>query len=331
LCACTPPLDEVLRLWDFLLAFGVHLNVLCVIAQLLLIRDDVMASSRYSLLLWHSIHVHFEFPVQCVCCAHSLPWKRYLSSALLSLLFVICPRSCTMNLCDIPMRSMTLRQSQDLLLLISHSFFLHSLLPCIFSAQDPTLLVMIDSRRSWLDYLICLNKTNATDLPPLVNVIFDCFSNHTQQKWRLCTESTRFWQFNSCPISAFIILSCDVSKRVSLTWCSQPHRLQLRTDAVQWRFPSRSWSSYSSGLVHIHLLSVPIFDFKSMDSSVGTGESAPIDARIASDSLQSAMVRFHLGRLCGDYCSHAGETSLVQRCSLCNASLRPSLACAWSD
>jgi cell cycle arrest protein BUB2 len=47
LCACTPPLDQVLRLWDFLLAFGVHLNVLCVIAQLLLIRDDVIASSSY--------------------------------------------------------------------------------------------------------------------------------------------------------------------------------------------------------------------------------------------------------------------------------------------
>ncbi|KAI0044132.1 TBC-domain-containing protein [Auriscalpium vulgare] len=45
LCACTPPLDQVLQLWDFLLAFGVHLNVLCVIAQLLLIRDAVMAST----------------------------------------------------------------------------------------------------------------------------------------------------------------------------------------------------------------------------------------------------------------------------------------------
>ena len=45
LCACTPPLDQVLKLWDFLLAFGVHLNVLCVIAQLLLIRDEVMNSS----------------------------------------------------------------------------------------------------------------------------------------------------------------------------------------------------------------------------------------------------------------------------------------------
>jgi hypothetical protein len=46
LCACTPPLDQVLQLWDFLLAFGVHLNVLCVIAQLLLIREEVMSSAR---------------------------------------------------------------------------------------------------------------------------------------------------------------------------------------------------------------------------------------------------------------------------------------------
>lgn len=46
LCACTPPLDQVLQLWDFLLAFGVHLNVLCVIAQLLLIREEVMTSAR---------------------------------------------------------------------------------------------------------------------------------------------------------------------------------------------------------------------------------------------------------------------------------------------
>ncbi|WWD16396.1 hypothetical protein CI109_100822 [Kwoniella shandongensis] len=44
LCACTPPLEEVLRLWDFLLAFGLHLNVLCVIAQLLLIRQELMDS-----------------------------------------------------------------------------------------------------------------------------------------------------------------------------------------------------------------------------------------------------------------------------------------------
>jgi cell cycle arrest protein BUB2 len=47
LCACTPPLDQVLQLWDFLLAFGVHLNILCVIAQLLLMRDDVMTCPSY--------------------------------------------------------------------------------------------------------------------------------------------------------------------------------------------------------------------------------------------------------------------------------------------
>ncbi|KAF7846105.1 hypothetical protein BT93_L5238 [Corymbia citriodora subsp. variegata] len=41
--AGTPPLDEVLHLWDFLLAFGVHLNVLCVVAQLHLIRDEILA------------------------------------------------------------------------------------------------------------------------------------------------------------------------------------------------------------------------------------------------------------------------------------------------
>lgn len=44
LCACTPPLPEVLKLWDFLFAFGVHLNILCVVAQLLLIKDDIIRS-----------------------------------------------------------------------------------------------------------------------------------------------------------------------------------------------------------------------------------------------------------------------------------------------
>ncbi|KAJ7585197.1 bub2 protein [Mycena floridula] len=44
LCACTPPLDEVLKLWDFLLAYGVHLNVLCVISQLILMREDIVGS-----------------------------------------------------------------------------------------------------------------------------------------------------------------------------------------------------------------------------------------------------------------------------------------------
>ncbi|CAJ0872574.1 7237_t:CDS:10 [Entrophospora sp. SA101] len=41
-CACTPSLDELLKLWDFLFAYGVHLNILCIIAQLVLIRDQLL-------------------------------------------------------------------------------------------------------------------------------------------------------------------------------------------------------------------------------------------------------------------------------------------------
>jgi cell cycle arrest protein BUB2 len=48
-CACTPPLPEVLHLWDFLFAYGPHLNILCIVAQLLLLKDELMASPRYIL------------------------------------------------------------------------------------------------------------------------------------------------------------------------------------------------------------------------------------------------------------------------------------------
>jgi cell cycle arrest protein BUB2 len=74
LCACTPPLDQVLQLWDFLLAFGVHLNVLCVIAQLLLIRDDVIASSSYVILpCTPPLLLIPSFPDLCVFYAPSRP------------------------------------------------------------------------------------------------------------------------------------------------------------------------------------------------------------------------------------------------------------------
>jgi len=46
LCACTPPLPEVLRLWDFLFAYGPHINILCIVAQLVLIRTKIMESPR---------------------------------------------------------------------------------------------------------------------------------------------------------------------------------------------------------------------------------------------------------------------------------------------
>lgn len=45
LCACTPPLPDVLQLWDFLLAYGPHLNLLCIVSQLVLIRDSLLNSS----------------------------------------------------------------------------------------------------------------------------------------------------------------------------------------------------------------------------------------------------------------------------------------------
>jgi cell cycle arrest protein BUB2 len=47
MCACTPPLTEVLRLWDFLFAYGPHLNILCIVAQLVLIRTSILESPRY--------------------------------------------------------------------------------------------------------------------------------------------------------------------------------------------------------------------------------------------------------------------------------------------
>ena len=45
--ACTPPLPEVLLLWDFLFAYGSHLNILCICAQLMMMREDLLADSRY--------------------------------------------------------------------------------------------------------------------------------------------------------------------------------------------------------------------------------------------------------------------------------------------
>lgn len=46
LSACTPPLPEVLRLWDFLFAYGPHLNIVCIAAQLVIHRDELMVSPK---------------------------------------------------------------------------------------------------------------------------------------------------------------------------------------------------------------------------------------------------------------------------------------------
>lgn len=45
-CACVKPLSQVLILWDFLLASGVHLNIVCICAQLMMIQSELMDSKR---------------------------------------------------------------------------------------------------------------------------------------------------------------------------------------------------------------------------------------------------------------------------------------------
>lgn len=46
LCACTPSLDEVVKLWDFLFSYGVQMNIILVVAQLLLIRSELLTSKN---------------------------------------------------------------------------------------------------------------------------------------------------------------------------------------------------------------------------------------------------------------------------------------------
>ena len=55
LCACTPPLPEVLRLWDFLFAYGAHLNILCIVAQLVILRQSILNSPRYLAIKSHGL------------------------------------------------------------------------------------------------------------------------------------------------------------------------------------------------------------------------------------------------------------------------------------
>lgn len=46
MCAGTPPLQEVLHLWDFLFAYGAHLNILCICAQLIIMKEDLLAHPK---------------------------------------------------------------------------------------------------------------------------------------------------------------------------------------------------------------------------------------------------------------------------------------------
>ncbi|CAK7902460.1 mitotic check point protein Bub2p [[Candida] anglica] len=46
LCACTPPLKSVLKLWDFLFAYGTHMNILFIVAQLIINRSALLKSPQ---------------------------------------------------------------------------------------------------------------------------------------------------------------------------------------------------------------------------------------------------------------------------------------------
>lgn len=51
LSSCTPPLEETMKLWDFMFCYGCHMNILFVIAQLILIRNKLMESEKPMTLL----------------------------------------------------------------------------------------------------------------------------------------------------------------------------------------------------------------------------------------------------------------------------------------
>lgn len=62
LCACTPPLPEVLHLWDFLFAYGTHLNILCIVAQLIRMRDTILESPKYVFFFFFFLSSSLPFP-----------------------------------------------------------------------------------------------------------------------------------------------------------------------------------------------------------------------------------------------------------------------------
>lgn len=59
--ACTPPLDEIVKLWDFLFAFGPHVNIVCLVAQVVIMRDEVLSAERYRDIRHFFVRPNFQF------------------------------------------------------------------------------------------------------------------------------------------------------------------------------------------------------------------------------------------------------------------------------
>ncbi len=45
-CGSLKPLNEVVKLWDFLFAYGVHMNIVAVVSQILLLRKEILSYER---------------------------------------------------------------------------------------------------------------------------------------------------------------------------------------------------------------------------------------------------------------------------------------------
>jgi len=67
LCASVPPFSELLKLWDFLVTFGPHFNVLCVVAQIISLREQLLQSDSPKSILdprkWPPLRARFIISV----------------------------------------------------------------------------------------------------------------------------------------------------------------------------------------------------------------------------------------------------------------------------
>ncbi|KAI8074004.1 rab-GTPase-TBC domain-containing protein [Gongronella butleri] len=76
--ACTPPLDQVLLLWDIMFSYGIHLSIFFVIAQVALMRDELLASASPMKLLRKFPPLHAAEIVKITrACMRNLPPDLY--------------------------------------------------------------------------------------------------------------------------------------------------------------------------------------------------------------------------------------------------------------
>ena len=185
---------------------------------------------------------------------------------------------------------MTLRQSQGpckfCIAYIALTFFalianLHILCPGFNALSD-------DWSARKLAWLL---ETNTADLPSLVDIVFVFFQPYPA-KWKPCTKSLAVQLLPNIGVYYHPIVwrvKENLTDLLQSTSACNSHRCcAAEISAIM------KWSFLRS--IHVYLLSVPTYNFKSINPLVGTGESALTDVIIASESSQSALLRFYLGR-----------------------------------